>query len=520
MKPRLPCSKLKLRWSAIVVAALGCGSQAGAADLVEAARLDDGSAVLQALERGADARGASADGTTALHWAVYHDDAALVERLLAAGADANAANQFGATPLGEAAVVGNPRVVEALVNAGAEVDAPGKDGQTALMVLARGNGVEAARLLIAHGADVNARETWRDQTALIWAAARGQPEMIELLLAHGADPNARSRPTDWQRQVSQERRRLYRPFGGLTALMYAAREGCVACARALVAGGADPDLPGYRNMTPLTLAIDNFHFDVAAYLIDAGASMDVWDWWGRSPLYMAVDMNTLSPAGRPDLRSTDETTALQLVEKILAKGANPNLQLKLSPPFRESSDRGCDSMLTTGTTPLLRAAKTFDVEAIRLLLAHGARLDLPNAAGITPVLAAAGYGSVECDIRGFGPGIPHYLTPDAEQASIAALKVLLEAGADVNDRTTGGSRGRGPGQTPLFGAAFWGWNEVVTFLVASGAQIDAADAEGRTPLDAALGRAGGHERGSSVVVFEETAALLRSLCRAHRECAR
>ncbi len=71
--------------------------------------------------------------------------------------------------------------------------------------------------------------------------------------------------------MSGEKRRLYRPFGGLTALMYAAREGCVECARALVEGGADPDLSGYRNITPLIMAIDNMHFDTAAYLIQAGA---------------------------------------------------------------------------------------------------------------------------------------------------------------------------------------------------------------------------------------------------------
>jgi ankyrin repeat protein len=176
-------------------------------------------------------------------------------------------------------------------------------------------------------------------------------------------------------------------------------------------------------------------------------------------------------------------------------------------------------MLNTGATPLLRAAKTFDVAAIRLLVAHGARIDLPNANGITPLMAAAGYGSVECDIRGYGPGIPHYLTKDVEEKSIAALTVLLDGGADINERTAGAARGgRGPGQTALFGAAFWGWNDVAKFLVEHGAKIDVADAEGRTPVDAALGKAGGHERGSSVKVFDDTAELLRTLCGAQADC--
>jgi uncharacterized protein len=502
------------------LALVALGSSAVSAEVVDAARRNESSAALAELKGGADANTRAADGTTALHWAAHHDDVELVTALIAAGADPNAVNDYGATPLSEAAVVGNPAVIEHLLDAGADVDAPGKDGQTALMILARGNNVEAARLLLEHGADVNAKETWRQQTALIWAAAQNQPAMVKLLLEAGADPDAQSETPEWQRQVSAEKRRLFRPFGGLTALIYAAREGCVDCARALVEGGADIDLSGYRGITPLIMALDNYHFDLAAYLVDAGAALDVWDWWGRTPLYVAVDMNTLRPGGRPDLPSTDETPALAVVEKILARGANPNVQLKLLPPLRErGKDRGCDAMLTTGSTPLLRAAKTFDTGAMKLLIAHGARLDLPNVNGVAPIMAAAGYGSVECDIRGYGPGIPQYLTADVEQASIAALQVLVDAGADVNARTTDGGRGKGPGQTALFGAAFWGWNDVVTFLEEHGAKIDATDTEGRTPVDAALGRAGGHDRGSSIQVFEDTAELLKTLCSAQPDCA-
>jgi ankyrin repeat protein len=155
---------------------------------------------------------------------------------------------------------------------------------------------------------------------------------------------------------------------------------------------------------------------------------------------------------------------------------------------------------------------------MKVLIAHGARLDLPNASGVTPVMAAAGYGSLECDIRGYGPGIPHYVTSDVEQKSIAALQVLVDAGADVNAVTTGGGRGKGPGQTALFGAAFWGWNDVISFLVQHGAKIDAADAEGRTAVDAAMGRAGGHERGASIQVFKDSAELLEKLCAEQPDC--
>ena len=297
------------------------------------------------------------------------------------------------------------------------------------MVVARSGNTAAAQVLIAHGADVNARERWREQTALMWAAAQNQPAMVELLIEHGAEVDARSVVNDWPRQVTGEPRRMYRPFGGLTPLLFAAREGCLECARALVAAGANIDLPDPKGVTALFLAIDNFHFDTAKLLIEAGANPNKWDWWGRTALYSAVDVNTLPHGGRADRRSVDATTSIEIIEMLLEAGAWPNVQLKLLPPYRHiGDDRGCDIMLVTGTTPLLRAAKTFDTAAIELLIEHDANVDLPNDGGITPVMAAAGVGSVECDARGYGPGIPHYMAPDTEQKSIAALKLLLDAG--------------------------------------------------------------------------------------------
>jgi ankyrin repeat protein len=374
-------------------------------------------------------------------------------------------------------------------------------------------------LLIEHGAEVDARELWKDQTALMWASAQKQPEMIALLLEHGADTTARSKTHNWKRQITAEPRAKHLPTGGLTPLLFAAREGCVECARTLVAAGADIDLPDPDAVTPLLTALLNAHFDTARFLVESGANIDKWDWWGRTPLYMAVDLNTLPRGGRPDRLSTDATPAITLVERILERGANPNSQLKLLPPYRErGADRGCDALLVTGATPLLRAAKTFDTASMKLLIAHGARLDLPNASGVTPVMAAAGYGSLECDIRGYGPGIPNYLTSDVEQKSVAALQLLVNAGADVNIVTTGGARGKGPGQTALFGAAFWGWSDVVAFLAKHGAKVDATDTQGRTAVDAAMGRAGGHERGASIQVFKDTAELLDKLCAEQPGC--
>jgi hypothetical protein len=196
------------------------------------------------------------------------------------------------------------------------------------------------------------------------------------------------------------------------------------------------------------------------------------------------------------------------------------VQLKLLAPYRHiGDDRGCDNMLTTGVTPLLRAAKTFDAGAISLLIEHGANVDLPNESGITPTMAAAGYGSVECDARGYGPGIPHYTLPDTEAKSIAALTLLLDAGADLGRSTSAAGAGsRSAGRTAIFGAAFWGWSDVVDFLVQRGAKIDIADPTGLTPIDAALGRAGGHGRGSTIEAYNDTAARLNELCQQQAGC--
>jgi len=505
--------------TALVLLALARSVDADTA-LLDAAQRGDSAAALAALDAKADPRQAAPDGTTALHWAVYRDDLALVDRLIARGADVRAANQFGSSPMTEAATIGNAKVIRKLLDAGADVESPGADGETALMIVARSGNVAAATLLLERGANPNARERWRGQTPLMWSAAQSQAGMVQLLVQHGAEVDAHSTVNEWPRQVTGEPRRMYRPNGGLTPLLFAAREGCLDCARALVAGGANVNLPDPKNVTPLFLAIDNFHFDLAKYLIEAGANPNKWDWWGRTPLYSAVDLNTLPHGGRADRMSTDRTTSLEVVELLLEKGANANAQLKLVPPYRHiGDDRGCDSMLTVGATPLLRAAKTFDAAAMKLLIEHGARVDLPNVSGITPVMAAAGYGSVECDPRGYGPGIPHYLTADVEQKATEALRVLLEAGAQVNVRTTADrGNGRAHGQTALFGAAFWGWRGVVKFLVERGAKIDVADAQGLTPVDAALGKAGGHGRGQTTEVHQDTADSLVALCGQQKDC--
>jgi ankyrin repeat protein len=467
------------------------------APLALAARKNDAAAVreLLAAKPRPDVNARTADGTSALHWAVYHNDADLVARLIDAGADAKAKNDYGASPMSEAAVVGNVQVIRKLISAGADVEAANPDGQTALMVIARTSNVEAAKLLIGHRANVNAVEQWRGQTPLMWAAAENQPAMVKLLVQHGAQVNARSRVNQWERQVTAEPRMQARPSGGLTPLLYAARKGCLECAQVLLKAGADKDLTDPDEVSPLLLATLNFNFDIAALLVKQGANVDKWDTWGRSALYAAVDMNTLPTGGRADRPSLDKTTGVDLIALLLDGGANPNLQLKLFPPYRSlRDDRGADTLLSVGTTPLVRASKAGDVAAMKLLIAHGANVELPTATGITPLMAAAGNGSVNLDTRG------RY---KSEEQAVEAVALLLKSGANVNarDRT---------GQTALHGAAGWGWTNLVKTLAASNVDLTAKDAQGRTAADIARGSASSSGRAASTP-HPETEALLRQL---------
>jgi ankyrin repeat protein len=531
---------MKLRLAAaLALTSFGMAATAAEQSLLEAAEAGEHAAALAALKAGADVQERGPDGTTALIWAAYNGDADLVARLLAAGADANAQNQFGASALSEAATAGYTEVVAALLKGGANADLPNPEGETPLMEVARTGDVAAATLLLDAGADVNAVELWGQQSPLMWAAAQKQPAMIKLLISRGADVDARGAVRNWERKVIKEPRPKDMNQGGFTPLLYAAREGCIECAKELVAGGADLNLPDPHRVTPLVMALMNLHFDFAAYLIEAGADVNKWDLYGRSPLYMAADTSTLPVAGNGSmvaLPSMDQLKAIDVAALLLDKGANVNAQLKRRPPYRNvPQDRGGDSILSQGATALLRAARAGDTPMVELLLKKGALVDLPSNQGVTPLMAAAG---VE-----FGLRVTRGRNR-TDEGVLSTMRALLDAGADINAKMLMEPRGesaahllvieqrlsdysydyRGrqvpsvravPHRTALHGAAMKGFTPIVKFLAENGADLYAKDANGATALDLAEGNYNEPFLRQAAEPHEETAAVLKQLMAAN-----
>jgi ankyrin repeat protein len=515
------------------IAATQVAAAAEPALLLDAAERGDRAAAMQLLAKGANPNTPGPDGTTALMWAASNDDLELVRALIKAGANVTLKNQFGTSALTEAAIIGSAPVIEALLKAGADPNTKNPEGETPLMAVARAGKVDAATRLLEAGADVNAKEEWGGQTALMWAAAQSQAEMVKLLASKGADLNARGVIRQWERKVITEPRPKDMNKGGFTPLLYAAREGCVECARHLVAAGADRDLEDPERITPLNMALLNLHFEFAAFMIKAGADVDKWDLFGRSPLYMAADVSSLPTKGNGAMAvipSVDSVTALDVAKMLLDAGANPNLQLKRRPPYRDvPQDRGGDTILAQGATPLLRAARAGDAPFVDLLLKHKALVDLPSKEGVTPLMAAAG---VE-----FGTRVTRGRNRTNEGV-LATMRLLIDAGANVNARnvtdsprtgeysaaaTAAARAGRGgrasqvpsasavPHQTALHGAAERGYTAFVKFLAENGADLQAKDANGRTPLDLAKGIGVPGIKQAASEGFPETAALIESL---------
>ena len=465
-------------------------------------------AALEKIREGADVNAAQPDGTRPIHWAVYRVDYDLLDALLARKAKVDVVNEFGATPLAEAAKLGDARLVKKLLDAGAGPEAANADGQTALMLAIKTGELPVVEMLIKAGANVNAVEKFHNQTPLMWAAAapKNAGEMVKMLLAKGASVKPRALAYDWPSQITSEPRAQYRPVGGLTALLYAAREGCYDCVEALLAADADPNIPTPEGVTALMIALDNDQTSVAKLLLDRGANPNLWDWWGRTALYIVIDrkeggssaglrlgeaaLRNAPPPPKPVAAtgtSQPPLSYMEIVRALLDADVDVNTQLNMHRPSRGgNSGRFIDPLLSTGCTPLLRATMGADTEVVQALLAKGAQPNI-DAMGLTPFLVAAGVGTGN---RG-GTGLAAASSAGGP-VNMPLVQLLLEHGADVNAQVSGTTTysmriSRAPssneGMTALHVAALTDNTDLVRYLLTKGANAGIADAAGRKPID-------------------------------------
>ena len=472
------------------------GAQPADAALVDAAREGAVETAAAMLEAGADVDAAAPDGTTALHWAAQRDDRPLARRLIAAGARVDAANRYGVTPLALASANGSAPLVAALLDAGADPGAPSPGGDTPLMMAARTGRPEVVRRLLEAGADLHATESWRGQDALMWAAAEGHADAALTLIAAGADVEARSN-------------------GRLTPLLFAVRGGHAEAVEALLAAGADIHGTARDGTAPLALAVVNAHYELAGRLLALGADPNRPD--PRGSVLHALAWIRRPGSGRPPLQ-TGDLDSLDLARALLEAGAEPNVRIDwreipfevdlgiVRPPPGISVGRNFLSFV--GATPFYLAAKHADVELMRLLVRHGADPLTPTGQRITPLMAAAGVGFWD----GESPG-PLNGTP--EETRLEAVRLAIELGNDIHAAADFGDtelvgdgrdlllrhplnlleldaqRDRGDmrwgGSTALHGAAMMGSNLIVRYLLDQGAEIDARNTIGWTPLMVAQG---------------------------------
>ncbi len=494
--------------TAAVVPAFSQAQKSSLADLIQAGNRKT------ALDRirtgGADVNEAQPDGTRPIHWAVYRVDYELIDALIARKAKVDVTNEFGSAPLTEAVKLADARMVKMLLDAGARFEAANEDGQTALMLAIKTGELPIVEMLVKAGANVNTVEKFQNQTPLMWAAAapKNAGEMIKLLLSKGADVKPRARISDWPNQISSEPRAQYRPVGGLTALLYASRNGCYDCVEALIGAGANVNVPTPEGVTPLMVALDNDHNDVAKLLLDRGANPHVSDWWGRSALYITIDRKESVGGGAggrgaggrgaaaTSRGSAPAVSSMDIVNRLLAADVDPNPEMNMHRPSRGgNSGRFAEEQLNTGCTPLYRATEAGDMEVIRALLAKGANPNI-SAMGFTPFLLAAG---VNPGGRGGGGGAPNTTLMD----------LMIQHGADVNTQVTGTrtysmriSYNPPPnkeGASALHEAAQAGRTDLVRYLLEKGANPELVDGNGKKPIDliGASGDGGGRGRGGA-----------------------
>jgi ankyrin repeat protein len=485
---------------------------AGISDLADAAMARNRDHIRALLEQKADVNSPQADGATALHWAAHWGDLETAGWLLAAGANPGLANRDGATPMFLACENGNAAMIELLLKAGADASAPVlPHGETPLMMAARSGNLDAVRVLLDRGAKVNATENLRGTTALMWAAEQRHADVVHLLVEGGAEVGAQSKvftplqhrglgfaPAGFGSRARPGTTQAISVKGGLTALMFAAREGATDAASVLVSAGANVNQTSADGSGALLTAVQNGFYDLARFLLDNGADPNLGNAKGWTPLYLAVkDRNRENSA----IPGPETEGSLDFIKLLLESGADPNQRIKAETELHQG-------MLATwlkeaGATPLIRAALSGDLEVARLLLAHHADPSITTFDHTTALMAASGVGWADGFIR-----------EHSKDETLELVRLLLDLGNPVNAANDAGI-------TALHGAAYKGANRAVELLVDRGADLAAKDNGAdygfgartikMTPLNWAEGVPIGM---SSSIYHTDTVALLTRLMQA------